>query len=106
MNNLHPTMEELPMSHSQFSHHHGAISRPAPDFIDLVGDSSDSDDDCIMLGSAPSPFQRRDGPQDGYQDEHKDEPQREPPSADLPYPNPRTPKLNLRPSPAKKKGKK
>jgi hypothetical protein len=78
MDNLTPAMEGLSMSHSQFSPHHGAISRPAPDFIDLVSDSSDSDDDCIMLDSPPAPFQPQGGPQDEAEDEPQDKPQAKP----------------------------
>jgi hypothetical protein len=78
------TIDGLSMSHSQLNHHYGAISRPAPDIIDLVSDSSESDDDCIMLDSPPSPFR----PPDGPQDEPQDEPQNELPTATRPRPKP------------------
>jgi hypothetical protein len=79
-------MGRQPMSHSQHTNHPKAMPQPAPGIIDLVSDFSDSDNDCIMLDSPPSPSERRDGPQDEHQDEHEDEPQHEPPSADLPCP--------------------
>jgi hypothetical protein len=54
------------------------MPQPAPDFIDLVSDSSESDDDCIMLDSPPSPFQPQGGPQDGAEDKPQDKPQAKP----------------------------
>ena len=38
------------------------MPQPAPNIIDLTRDSSESDDDCIMLDSPPATFQSQDEP--------------------------------------------
>jgi hypothetical protein len=74
----------------KLSNHPRAMPKPATVFIDLVSDSSESEDDCIILDSPPSPFRPQDELQNVSQDrlqyEPQHEPQDEPPTTALPTP--------------------